>query len=265
MMKNRPTSHAHIRRQIRKANRIAAVDIEKPKRIRRRVIIIIFAIAIFVAEGFSVHFAKQRYEFDESVKLAEDMVVQLSLIDSALRTGDRAVYDKSYSEFHQTLSAFVANEHVKKHAVNLSSELAKYHNNLLDNRELEEIINLRTATLKISNSANLVELQSLDSKNVYQTKKDFEALRTSLELIETPELAELKEKTLAMAKEYINYLDGAAACIGVCSSSAISNRQSQLQKLTDKYLKEFEELDSQYSRPYNPNLLIIELSKYSKM
>lgn len=264
-MKNKTTSHAHIRRQIRKANRIAAVDVEKPKRIRRRVILIVFAIAIFVAEGFSVHFAKEQYEYSESVKLAEDMIVQLSLIDSALRTGDRAVYDKSYVDFHQTLSAFVANEHVKKHATDLSGKLASYHNNLLDNRELEEIINLRTATLKISNSANLVEMQSLDSKNVYQTKKDFEALRTSLELIKTPELAELKEKTLSMTKDYINYLDGAAVCIGVCSPSAISNRQNQLQKLTDKYLKEFEELDNRYSQPYNPNLLIIELSKYSKM
>lgn len=264
-MKNKSTSRAHIRRQIRKANRIAAVDIEKPKRIRRRVILIVFAIAIFVAEGFSVHFAKEQYEYGESVKLAEDMVVQLSLIDSALRTGDRAVYDKSYADFHQTFSVFAANEHVKKHAADLSGKLANYHNNLLNNRELAEIINLRTATLKISNSANSVEMQSLDSKNVYQTKKDFEALRTSLELIETPELAELKEKTLAMTNDYINYLDSAAVCIGVCSPSAISNRQNQLQKLTDKYLKEFEELDKRYSQPYNPSLLIIELSKYSKM
>ncbi len=264
-MKNRTTSRSHIRRQIRKANRIAAVDIEKPKRIRRRTILIIFAIVLFVTEGFAVHFAKQRYEYGESVKLAEDMIVQLSLIDSALRTGDRAVYDKSYAQFHQTLSDFVANEHVKKRAADLSGKLASYHNNLLDNRELEEIINLRTATLKISNSANLVEAQALDSKNIYQTKKDFEALRASLELIETPELAELKEKTLAMTKEYISYLDGAAVCIGVCSSNTISNRQNQLRKLTDKYLADFEALDNQYSAPYNPNLLIIELSKYSKM
>ena len=264
-MKTKKTSRAHIRRQIRKANRIARVDIEQPKRIRRRIILIILIIVFLVGEGFALVFAKKAYEYNLSVDLAEEMVIQLSLIDSALRTGDRAVYDKAYAKFHQQLLEFSQNNHVRSHAQDLANRLATYHNILLDNSELEEIINLHTATMKISNSANSVETQALDSKNIAQTKQDFEALLFTLEQIQTPELAELKNKAIDMTKEYIAYLNNAAVCIGVCASGTIAEKQVQLQSLIEKYLSDFEKLDAEYSDPYNPNLLIIELSKYSKI
>lgn len=264
-MKTKKTSRAHIRRQIRKANRIARVDIEQPKRIRRRVSLIILILAFIIGEGFALIFAKKTYEHNISVDLAEEMVIQLSLIDSALRTGDRAVYDKAYAKFHHQLLEFMQNNHVRSHAQNLADRLATYHNALLDNSELEEIINLRTATMKISNSAKSVETLTLDSKNITQTKLDFEALLSSLEQIQAPELAELKNKAIDMTKEYIAYLNNAAVCIGVCASGTIAEKQVQLQGLIEKYLADFEKLDAEYSDPYNPNLLIIELSKYSKI
>ena len=265
MAKKTTMSHRQIRRQIRKANHIAAVDPGRDRRISLRVLLILCAIGFLVGESFLLVYAKRSYEHDTSVELAEKMIVDLSLIDTALRTGDRAVYDKAYAGFHDTLEQFVENEDVKKHSSVLAQQLANYHNVLLDNRELAEIINLRTATMKISNSANLVDIEAIDVKNLNQTKKDFEALLVTLEQISTPELTELKEKAITMTKEYIKYLNDAAVCVGVCSSGTIAAKQKQLHSITDKYLADFESLDADYSKPYNPNLLIIELSKYSKI
>ena len=264
-MAKKATSRRQIRRQIRKANRIASVDPGRSHRICLRVILILGSILFLVGESVLLVYSKRNYEHVISVELAESMIVDLSLIDTALRTGDRAVYDKAYASFHDNLAQFVDNEDVKKHSVDLAQRLAAYHNELLNNQELAEIINLRTATMKISTSANLVENEAIDIKDLNQTKKDFEALLVTLEQIETPELADLKDNAIVMTKEYINYLNNAAVCVGVCSSGTITEKQKQLQTITEKYLSNLEVADAEYSKPYNPNLLIIELSKYSKI
>jgi len=264
-MAKKEASRRQIRRQIRRANRIASVDPGRGHRICLRLLLIFGAIIFLVGESLLLVYSKRNYEHATSVELAEDMIVDLSLIDTALRTGDRAVYDKAYASFHDNLAKFVENEDVKKHSIDLAQRLAAYHNELLDNQELAEIINLRTATMKISTSANLVENEAIDIKNLNQTRKDFEALLTTLEQIETPELAKLKDEAIIMTKEYISYLDNASVCVGVCSSGTIAEKQRQLKTITDKHLANLEAADAEYSKPYNPNLLIIELSKYSKI
>ena len=129
------------RKAVRKANRIAAIDQEKPKRNFRKVAVIIAAAIFVVVESFLLLSSKVHYDYDESVKVAEEMTIQLSMINTSLQTGNKALFEESLTNFREQLNLFEENEYVKKNASDLLGRLQKYSATFTDDAALAVDVN----------------------------------------------------------------------------------------------------------------------------
>ena len=128
------------RKAVRKANRIAAIDQEKPKRNFRKVVVIIVAAIFVVVESFLLLSSKVHYDYDESVKVAEEMTIQLSMINTSLQTGNKALFEESLTNFREQLNLFEGNEYVKKNNLFQLHTIANVHDNVEKQRSGKSLV-----------------------------------------------------------------------------------------------------------------------------
>lgn len=257
---------ASARRQVRKINRRAAVDKEAFARKRRRIILVIAVLVFVAAEVFTLCFAKYNYDREESKKLADDMSIQLSLISSALRSGNRAIYDDALGAFSFDLRHFNENSYVKREASDFNNRLVDYHNMLINNADfLSELMDLRVAVNMLQNSTNDAKNSSIDAGKVSEIAKNYAEFREGLANIKSQELKEIKKILEDYSNEIIPLIENSAVCISVCSENILNEKRDAISRLIDDKNKELEPLDEKVSAPYNPNALIIDLGEYSKL
>ena len=254
------------RRAVRRANRIAAIDQEKPKRTFRRVVIIAIAVVFFIVEAFLLLSSKVRYDYSESVKIADEMTIQLSMINSSLQVGNRALFEESLANFREQLGLFEKNEYVKKNASDLLGRLEKYSATLTDDAVLvEQIIEIRVATNSILSTATEAKDVKVDAVKVYAIRDDYVALRGGLEKINAPDLKGIKEKLISLSDEVIRFTDSAAVCVGICAENTLNDKQNGIKDIIGRYESDLAKESKEKSEKYNPNQLIIDLGEYSKL
>ncbi len=259
-------SRRQDRRAVRKANRIAAIDQEKSKRIFRRYVIVIIAIIILALEGYILSFAKERYDYRESVKISDEMTINLSMINSALQGGNLALYEESVGQYRANLDLFNKNSYVRHHAKDLSDKLNNYSCVLTEDTDvIMELIELRVATNAIVATASDAISSDIDAVKVYYLRDDYIAMRDGLEKIKSEQLAELKNKLISLSEELIKFTDNTAVCIGICADNTLNEKQTAMNNISERYAKDLADLGEQISVKYNPNSLILDLGEYSNI
>ena len=254
------------RRAVRRANRIAAVDQEKSKRSFRRVVIIIVACVFLAVECYILSFAKERYDYRRSVVVSDEMVINLSMISSALQNGNMALYDESITEFRANLDIFRKNAYVRHYAEELVEKLDNYSSVLTEDVDIIlELLELRVATNIIMSTADDAINSDIDAVKVYYIRDDYTALRDGLEKIHAEPLKAIKEKLISLSDEMIKYSDNAAVCIGVCADNTLAEKQRIINDIASRYNDELNKIGEEISEKYNPNSLILDLGEYSKL
>ncbi len=260
------TTRRQDRRAVRRANRISAIDQEKPKRDFRVAAMIVAALFFAAIESFLLLSSKASYDYNESVKVADEMTIQLSMINSSLRTGNRALFEESLGNFREQLVLFEKNEYVKANASDLLGRLQKYSAVFADDAVLvNHIMEIRVAASSISGTAAEAIDGQADAIKVYAIRDDFVALRGGLESINAPELKSIKETLIALSDEMIKYTDSAAVCIGVCTENTLSSKRNDIEDIVKRYATRLAEESKAISEKYSPGQLILDLSEYSKL
>ena len=254
------------RKAVRKANKRSAVDQEKSKRTFRAVAAVICALLFVVIETYVLSFAKIRYDHNKSIDIAEEMSVQLSLLSSALQTGNKALYDEALSSYREQLNLFEKNSYVRYYATDLRQELGEYITTLdSDVAIVSQIIEIHVAINRINTAATDAIDSEVDAVNVYAIGDDYNALREGLENITAPELDEIKTKLIALSDEMVKYTENAAVCIGICADDTLQAKQADIKNIIERHQASITKLAEQKSASYDPAALIQALAEYCKL
>ena len=101
-------------------------------------------VLVFVSfEVFSLFTAKNAHDYRLAKENAEELSVELSLISSAIKTGNHALFDDSVQRYRTTINRFADNEYTSHHQTELLQSLRDYSELLKNNSdEIDEFIEL---------------------------------------------------------------------------------------------------------------------------
>lgn len=239
---------------------------EDSKRKMRRVAILLMLAFFVIMECFVLSSAKYRHDHSESVGVAEEMSLQLSLISVALKSGNQAMYADAVTKYRAALDEFAKNNYVRKSAKNLLNSLEQYSATLLEDSELiGQMTELSIAANTITTAANDAQKSTVDAAKAYSIANDYKSFRDALDRITAPELQDLKSKLISMSNEIAQTIENSAVCIAVCSGEILAQKQSAINVVVERYGEDIEALSLALSKKYDPNQLILDLSDYSKL
>lgn len=253
-----------VRRKIRKLNRESTRS-GKRTEIRRRnfaILLFILVLAFCAGEMIAVFTAKNHHDYLQAQKSSEELSVELSLISSALKSGNKTLYDNSISRFQTTLQSFTDNDYVRAHKVELSSKLRDYNKTLSDNSEnINELLELDAALDSLSLELDEIETDKLNAVAFYQVQQSLQRLSDTLGNLKTEEYKELRDRIGSFANKIAELAKNSAVCVSVCPRESFVDKQNQLENYRKEYAEDFKTLGSTVSEKYNPSALILELGQ----
>ena len=255
---------SNTRRQIRKLNRESIRD-KKRNELRRRNFAIIFFVAALVfcaGEILAIFTAKNQHDYRLAKESAEELSVELSLISSAFRSGNKTLYDNSISRYQDTLASFSENDYVRVHQLELLSKLRDYNKNLQENTtSIAELLELDAALESLLLELDDVDTEKLNSMNFYQIQQSFQTLSDALANLKTEEYEELRNRIDSFARKISELAKNSAICVSVCTKESFVEMQKKLEKYRKDYNEDFTQLGRSISEKYDPSSLILELGK----
>lgn len=259
-------SRRQDRRAVRRANRIAAIDQEKPKRTFRRRVIIIAALFALAAECYVLMLAKVQSDQQASIEISNDLALSLSQLSTALQQGNAAQYTQATIDFRTNLQRFDENSYAHDRATTLINQLKNYDATLVADADIiTELTELHLAINKIDDTASSALASIIDAVQLFYLRDDYRDLRTSLNRIQSASLQALKMQLISLSDELINYLDSAAVCINVCAEQTLVEKQNVMQEIYQRYAAELATQSEAISAAYNPNALILALGDYAQL
>ena len=253
-----------VRRKINKINRESERSKNRAERRRKNYAKILFVLILLFCAGevFAVVTAKKEYDHKSARRVAEELSVELGLISSAFRSGNRTLYDHSLERYRGSLSSFADNDYVRAHQSELLNKLRDYDATLKHNSEdTRELLELDAALVGFQSELQGIEFKQLDASNFYQIQQAFQTLRDALVNIKAESNKELRDSIEAYATSMQELSKNSAICVSVCPKESFAEKQKKLESYRDKYLDEFTKLDEAVSNKYNPSQLIVELGK----
>ncbi len=259
-------SRRQDRRAVRRANRIVAIDQEKPRRIFRRWIVVIVALFVLAAECYVLLLAKAQSDQQNSIQISNEIALNLSQLSTALQQGNAAQYTQATADFRANLQHFEENAYAQRHAVALTTQLKDYDAILVsDAATIAELIELHVVINKINDTASTALTSAADAVQLYYLRDDYRNLRTSLNRVQSASLQTLKAQLINLSDELINYLDSAAVCINVCAEQTLLEKQQAMQEIYQGHVATLSAQSESISAAYNPNALILDLGDYAQL
>jgi hypothetical protein len=231
---------------------------------RKKFAVLLFVLVLaFVGAEVAILFtSKHSHDVARARADAEEISVELGMISSSFYSGDRALYDRSYQRFNESLSGFSRNVYVKQNHNETYEAIENYRAMLEEKSEsIAEFLELSAALNTLSSEIDLINPEKLDAANFYQIQQAFQALRDCLAKTESEEFAPIKKKLDSFADEIIKLAQSSATCIAVCPKESFSDKSKKLAELKTKYQKEFEGLGTDVSQTYDPSALIVRLGE----
>lgn len=224
------------------------------------VILFVAVLAFITGEVLILMTAKQHHDISRAKRDAEDISIELGLISSSLKSGNRSLYERSAARFDESLASFAANDHVRAKYYDLSQELQNYRGLLKANESnVGELLELSAALRSLQNDIERTDTEKLDAANFYHIQQAYQALRDSLTRIESENFNEAKQQLDDYAKEIVELAGSAATCVSVCPKESFAEKIKKLDDITSKYKENSATLGDNLSKTYDPSQLIVSL------
>lgn len=252
------------RRKIRKLNRQSARDVTRNERTRRNFAIVFFVLALVFCGGemIAVFTAKNQHDYRRARETAEELSVELGLISSSLRSGNKTLYDNSIARYQATLAGFTDNDYVRAHQSELAGNLRDYNKNLADNASsIAELLELDAALESLLLELDEIDTEKISAVNFYQIQQSFQTLSDTLANIKTEEYSELIKRVDSFAHKFSELAKNSAVCVSVCPKESFAEKQKVLERYRKEYNEDFTKLGRAVSEKYDPSSLILELGK----
>lgn len=253
-----------VRRKIRKLNRESTRSKKRTEIRRRNYAILLFVLVLVFCAGemIAVFTAKNHHDYLQAQKTSEELSVELSLISSALKSGNKTLYDNSISRFQNTLPAFTDNDYVRVHHIELTSKLRDYNKTLSDNRDsIGELLELDAALDSLLLELGEIDTEKLNAVSFYQTQQSFQRLSDALANLKTEDYEKLRARIDSFAHKISELAKNSAVCVSVCPKESFVEKQKQLEDYRKEYAEDFKTLGGEVSSKYDPSSLILELGQ----
>ena len=231
---------------------------------RKKFAVLLFVLVLAFAsfEAATLFTSKRSHDIARARKDAEEISVELGMISSSFYSGDRALYDRSYERFGESLAGFSRNVYIKQSHGDVYDAIENYRAMLEEKQdEIAEFLELSAALNTLSSEIDLVNPEKLDAANFYQIQQAFQALRDCLAKIESESFEPIKKKLDAYVGEIIQLSQSSATCIAVCPKESFVDKNRKLADLKTKYQAEFENLGMDISKSLDPSALIVRLGE----
>ena len=234
---------------------------------KQRVLAILVAIIFVAIEAYVLSFAKFSYDHAQSIGIAEELSIQLSLISVSMQSGNKATYSQALADYRKALHDFSKNPYVQSRAHDLLTALQNYSGLHMEESELiSQYMELRVATANIATVSTSMKNSEIDAIKVYDFARTYIDFREGIAKISAPELAEIIAKLTSMSNEIIQIAEKSAVCVGgVCQDDALTEKQNAVEDITKRYQDELTKLSLEASEKFNPNQLILDLNNYTKL
>ena len=231
-----------------------------------RILATILITAFVIIECFLLSISKIDYDHARSVNIAEEMAIQLSLINTSFQTGNKATYTTAVADFRVALDAFGKNNYVRSNARDFLRSLQQYSRILMEDSEcISQIMELRVATSELSNVAEAATESGIDATKVYEIAQNYIDFREGINKIDAPELTDISEKLASLSNEIIQVAEKSAVCVGICQDNILTEKQKAVEDVVVRYKEELSKMSVDISEKYNPNQLILDLGNYSNV
>lgn len=248
------------RRAIRKANRVARVDTQQPRRRRIFALLVLLALLFAVGEAFLIWHARNTYHQHRSQEVASAATEQLNLVSAALITGDQTMLNASVEKFDKALDELNQNPYMHKTQSELLSQLNDYDARLHDKDAISNFLKLRLAVLMLDSELSSINLNKVSVETVSDVQIAYQNFDDSIAKIDSEELAPIITALKSYNKEIINISGKISACVGACNNKTISKHQKTLAEIFEKHHAELQSVDTDLSRLYDPTQLCQALS-----
>ena len=258
-MKQGMIEYGRTRHQIRKANREARVDYQRPKRTLIIAVLIVLAILFVIAEICSATYAKQIHDRELAKQLAEDATIELSLINASLISSDQTMLKDAHRKYQDTLTEFNSNAYVTSEQKDLLQQLNDYNTTLVNEEKDAHLIKLHTAVTMLQKELQAVDLKKVSAKSMNSIKENIEDFRNSLEELDDERFDNAISELTEYSNKLIKIIDKTSVCVGTCSEKTIKSRQEELKKILEEYKTILSDCDSEISDYYSPAKLVESL------
>ena len=247
------------RRKIRKANRIARVDDHRSRRKIITVVLIVSLVAFVTIEIFSLIDAKRTHDRNLVRGLANDLVIDLSVINASFASNNHALLRDAHQQYRITLAELNRNGYMKRYQQNILNDLNEYDEILQGEEENTRLIKLRTAIMMLQEELQNTATEKVSTKSVIELKEHFLDFRDILEGLDGERFAEIKTQLINYSDELVTVIDRISVCVGTCTESTFKTRSTELQDIFKKYDEKLMELDAAVSDYYSPAELVESL------
>ena len=247
------------RREIRKINRIARVDTRRNQRLLITIILVLFAVIFAIVELLSVMQAKRAHDQELARELANETMVELSLINASLASSNQTMFKDTHRQYQDTLAQFNNNDYMKTQQQDLLKQLNDYNQVLSDEEKDAELIKFHTAIMMLRKELEDTDLKKVSTKSMITTKESFEDFRNSLEALSNERFAPLVTELTVFSNDVIAVLDKTSVCVGTCTSKVFKARTAELEKTFQNHQDALINFDVEISDYYSPANLVKSL------
>ena len=223
---------------------------------------LVSVVAVVELVILGISFVKQQNE--QISVVSSDLVVQLSLLDSSMRSGDQAQFEKAQNGFADKLATFSHNIiAIQKHG-ELISQLKEYKKRVETSHYAEESRQLAQTRGQFLNEISNISLDVYNFDSLGDLKQSFANFKSGLEQLNLGELTDARAKIIEGVDLAQNALKDISDCIGVCTEVEFAERQNAF---SAKILEIITALDSQnqtFAEQFNAAELARQLGEIAK-
>lgn len=221
----------------------------------------VIVLVFFAGEVFALFTAKSNHDYSVAKNDAEELSVELGLISSAFRSGNKTLYAESISRYRGTIDRFADNEYTSHNQAELVQSLREYSSKLDEHAaQIDEFLELSASLSTLRMEMQLIDSTQLDAANFYQIQQVYQSFRDSLDKLNNEDLKETREQFYNLSNEISDLAKSAAICVSICNKGIFDEKSAKLASISEKYSSKLDELGQNISKQYDPSELIVRLN-----
>ncbi len=229
---------------------------------KRIALIIIVSLALIELAMLGLTFWRKQESL--ATENATDMLVRLSMTDSALRSGDQAKFESMRGEFNNLREKMQRNLYAKTHYGDLLEAAQNYSERISDDALIGELRLFLQARNNLINDLSTLDQVDYNYENQLKLKDFLADYAQVLDGLELPQLSELlatqKNATQSLREATENLL----SCAGVCTDVGYAERQHAFESALAQFLPIFEAENEKFVEKFGAAELAEKLSGIAK-
>ena len=222
------------------------------------IIVVLLALIGLGGEGYFLYRANIKHQREEAARLSSDLILQISIADASIRSGDGARFDTARQNIDHQIGELQNNHYFKTKKQELLNKLSSYAEKLNDD-SVAELRNVNLAANALLSNIYDLSLSKLDYDEIEKFDQDVKDFSESLEKIK---IKGLRSEYLEAATALRRTIDELAVCMDVCTENSYAEKQRNFESDLVKYGNQLNATNDEYVQFFGVTELVRELDDF---